>query len=316
MIIFVVILIGCLYILIRNLELERAQEAFAVIIAAAVAVVIFVTLKSETIGVSFPYDMFFEKETNSPVFFNDIVAFRIRNLNTGVIWNEFIAEKEWQKKIEKLGSGPDLQRIIAQNLFEANLIQRLSSLYYYNWDIETYAWKTALSYSERTHPESNKKPNVKIYTTSELKNIFKGNIFIDHILLLPPNNQLVLPKGTELIVKRDTKNKTTLIQFRHKSFDASMEFSNNFSWSVGLGSLSDILKIPTKEAQRRYAGLETNIILKAKFRPGIVGYSDMQKYKKWLEQMFKILRNDFDAELLWREIKDDLVLKHMSSDQK
>ena len=50
MIIFVVVLIGCLYVLIRNLELERAQEAFAIIIAAAVAVVIFVSLKSETIA--------------------------------------------------------------------------------------------------------------------------------------------------------------------------------------------------------------------------------------------------------------------------
>ncbi|MBI5123022.1 hypothetical protein HZA75_04140 [Candidatus Roizmanbacteria bacterium] len=313
--IFLIVLIACLYILIRNLELERAQEAFAVIIAAAVAVVIFVTLKSESIGFSFPYDMFFNKETNTPVFFDDIFAFRIRNLNTEVSWNKFTAEESWKEKIKKLGDGPDRHRAIAQHLFEVNLIQRLSSLYYHNWDIEAYAWKTALSYSERTHPEKIKQSNVKIYTALELKNIFKDNIFINHILLLP-NNQLVLPKGTKLIVKRDAKNTTTLIQFKHKSFDASIEFSGSFNWSVGLGSISEILKISAEEAQKRYAGLETNIILKAKFNPGIVGYSDMQKYKKWVQQMFKILKNDFDAELLWREIQDELLLKHIISDQK
>lgn len=305
--ILIFIVAVCLAILIINIELERAQQALAIVIAAAVAVTIFVFLKSETIDISFPCDFFFDKETSSPLFFTDIFAYRRRNLGA-TIWSKFTERKDWREELKKLGDGITQQKAIARNLFEAILLEKMSSLYYHHWNIKAHSWRTAVSYSGRISPETDNMSNVKIYTKSELQKIFRDNIFINDILFL--TDKLVLPKGTKLIVERDNKNMTTLVQFKHKIFEVSIEFSGNFHYSVGLGSLGGVLKISPEEAQKRYASLETDIIFKAKFNRWFSGSSKMKQYMRWIKQMFKILRDDFDGELLWKEIQDELLFEH------
>ncbi|MCQ9207427.1 MAG: hypothetical protein NG740_06090 [Omnitrophica bacterium] len=310
-----IILLICLFILVRNRELERAQQALAIIIAAAIAVTFFVILKSDAIETSFPCDFFFDKETNAPLFFSGIFAYRRRNLGA-TIWSEFTKRKNWKEELQKLGDGITQQKAIAQNLFEAILLEELLFLYSRHWNIKADTWRTTVSYSSSVHSEIGKeiKPtDVTIYSRARIKEIFKDNIFIEDILLY--RNDFKVPKGTRLTVKRDKKKMTTLIQFQHKTFDgnfaASIEFSGNRHWTTGIGSLGELLKISPEEAQKKYASLEVTAILKAKFNPSIFGSSKMKYYKKWIEIMFKKLRNKFDGELLWRETQDEFLFKHI-----
>jgi len=314
MVLFIVLIIvvaACLAILIVNIEIERAQQALSIVIAAAVAVTIFVLLKSETVDISFPCNFFFDKENSSPLFFNDIFAYRRRNLGA-TIWSKFTKRKDWREELKKLGEGITQQKAISQNLFEAILLEKLSSLYRSHWNIRASTWRTAMGQSGRIGPEIEKgikQPVGKLYSKEEIREIFKDNIFIDDIQFYGDN--LILPKGTKLTIKRDAKNMTTLIRFKHRIFDASIEFSGSQMWGVGLGSLGELVNISPKEAQEKYAGLEATIILKARFRPGPFGFSRMKQYKRWVETMFAILKNDFGAELLWKEIQDESLFKHI-----
>lgn len=316
-IILIIILAVCLSILIKNIELERAQEAFAIVIAAAVAVTIFVVLKSEKTEITFPYNVFFDKETSSPLFIRDIYTYNRKNLNAELVWGNFTKRENWKGELKKFGDGTTQQIAIGQNLFEAVFLERLLSLYRFHWNIKIHNWNTALGYSGQWGPENGEKvkqADVKIYSKEDLQAIFKDNIFVKDIGIY--NNKLVLPKGTKLTVKRDTKNWTTLVQFQHRNFDVSIDFSGSRHWMVGLGSLGELLKITPEEAQKKYAGLEVVIILKAKFRSGPFGFSKTKEYKKWIETMFAILRNEFDGELLWKEIKEELLLKHIAGTDK
>lgn len=183
-IILIIILVVCLTILIKNIELERAQEAFAIVIAAAVAVTIFVVLKSEKTEISFPYNVFFDKETSSPLFFRDIYTCRRKNLNTELAWGNFTKRENWREELKKFGDGTTQQIVIGQNLFEAVFLERLLSLYRFHWNIKIHNWNTAMGYSGQWGPENgekDKQDDVKIYTKEDLQTIFKENIFIRDI---------------------------------------------------------------------------------------------------------------------------------------
>lgn len=297
---FVCALVYLIYI---NRAHPKIQEAITVAIAGLFAVVlgvIFLGGETKEIKKMISVVSFVSLEKKKPVVFTAPVLIRY-HMHQGITWSEFEKNHPQQdtKLMENLPESTEELSIFAE-LLAVVFMQYLGQSYDSNWDvlktIRVLPGATSiLGQGLNTNPKDKKR-----FDSTELREIFSSNKFKDSLSKI---HRLTLPKGTVIKYITSSENPknhqiiiskkfsfTTTINIYFSAYRAGLEKVANY---IGITEPSNIWNINWKE-RNKFGMVAVTVACNAKFFPLKSGNPELQLYKRWLENMFDNLYEEFD----------------------
>jgi len=324
------IVIGIACVLVYLIYLNRAhakiQEAIIVAITGVLAVVfgvVFFGTKNKEIDKNIATVSFVSLEQKKPVFFTAPILLHYF-MNQGIIWADFERNHSNEAKnlMEALPKNMDGLEMLA-DLQAVALIYYLGQSYHFNWDM-IYTKKVLPGFISKRGMALNTDPkDKKVFSSKKLVQIFKQNKFCESLQQI---HQLTLPKNTNLkYIPYSKENKKCQILIS-KRFAFEITITLYFSsYSAGIGKVADYIGLtePTNvwhvnwEERDKFGTAVVTIECYAKFFTLKSGNPEVQRYKRWIENLFDNLYEEFDWSVCnesMREYNEELANQKIVSD--
>ena len=299
----IVILMACALggFIILNRGHAKIQEALIIAFTAMLSVVLGVLLfGTEKIEKNISTVTFLSLEQKKPVFFTAPILVHYC-MQQGIMWGEFERNHagEAKKLVGDLPTG-DGNLNMLQDFQAIALMNYLKRSFVFHWDM-VHTKKVLPGVLSTVGSSQNADPKDKKTITSEqLVQIFKQNKFCDSLRKV---HQITVPKGTEIkYIPSSEENRTTQILISKKfAFEIKITFSQS-CYYAGLGTVGNYtgLTEPTNvwgvnwENQDKFATAVVDVKCEAEFFALKSGNPKVLRYKKWIENLFDNLHEEFD----------------------
>lgn len=310
----VLLFAGALFYLIYiNRAHAKIQEAVMVTIIALIATVLGVVFfggETEEIKKTISVASFVSLEQKKPVFFTAPILINYL-MQQGIIWSDFERNHPGlaSKAMKALPQSTDDLNMLT-GLHAIAIMQYLGRSYHFNWDIlETRhvlpGFALQIGQALNTNPKDK-----NTFESAELIEIFKSNKFNESLKNI---SQLTLPKGTSIkyIQPSGQFKQHQIIISKKFSFVITIKlyFSTYFA---GLGKVANYIGItePTNvwnvnwEERDKFGTAIITINCNAEFYPFKSGNPEVQRYKKWIQNLFDNLYEEFDWSICNHKMKD------------
>jgi hypothetical protein len=301
------------YFIYINREHSKIHEAITVAIAGLFAVVfgvIFLGGEKKEIKKMISSVSFVSLEKKEPVFLAAPILYEY-HMWQSIIWTEF-QRNHAQHASQLLKSLPEDTKEFSlfTELLAVAVMQYLGRSYNSDWDVlKTIrvlpGEKSILGQGLNTNPKDKKR-----FDSTELREIFSANKFKDSLDRI---NRLTLPKGTVIkyITSSENPQNHQIVISKKFSFTATINIYFT-SYGVGLGKVanyigitkpSNIWNVNWKERDK-FGMVAVTIDCNAKFCSLKSGNPKLQLYKRWLENMFDNLYEEFDWSVCQNAMKE------------
>lgn len=324
--IFIGIACALAYFVYLNRAHAKIQEAIIVAVTGGLAVVfgvVFFGTENKEIYKNIATVSFVSLEQKRPVFFTAPILMHYL-MHQGIIWSDFEQNhsNEAKKLMAALPQNTDGLEILT-DLQAIALIHHLGRSYHFDWDLIHTKEVLPGIISKRGIGLNTDPKDKKVFSSEKLVQIFQQNKFCESLQQI---HQLTLPKGTSLTYipySKESKKSQILISKKF-AFDITiiLYFS---SYSAGLGKVANYIGFsePTNvwhinwEERDKFGTAVVTIDCHAKFFPLKSGNPKVQRYKKWINNLFDNLYEELDWSVCnesMREYNEELAHQKTVSD--
>jgi hypothetical protein len=310
---FVLVFIGALFFLIYTNRAHQNIQQIVIALIGLIATVLGVFLfgdKIQAIKKTISVVSFVSIEQKKPVFpiapvLNEYF------MHQGTIWSDFERDHPdlASEAMKKLPQSTDDLNILTE-IHAIAIMQYLGRSYHSDWDILEIAHVLPGFASYRGQGLNTNPKDKTTYDSAELVEIFKSNIFNESLKNI---SQLTLPKGTHIkyIQPSGELKQHQIIISKKYSFVITIQLYFS-TYSAGLGKVANYVGVtkPTNvwnvnwEERDKYGTAVVTIKCTAKFPFYKSGNPEVQRYQKWIQNLFENMYEEFDWSICNNKMKE------------